>query len=401
MKHLAFGSAAVLLLLASCRPGEPATPTGPPPAALPTPRVSPQYGLDDFERPAVRARSADFAGFARGINLGNGLDAPSIGAWGVVLSETHFDLAAEAGFDHVRLPVRFSAHALATAPYKVEEDFFRHVDWAIREALERNLGVVVDFHHYGELSEHPEQHAERFVGIWEQIAKRYRDRPSSVVFELLNEPCQQLDPGKWNELLARAHAAVRKTNPDRFVLVDSYFWAASDYLRALRLPADPNVVATFHMYQPILFTHQGAEWMDPEYSTVGVVFPGPPARPVVPTPEAEAVGWVREWFEKYNTAPLVSNPGGPATVFAHFRTVENYIEQTGRRVYLGEFAAIDNADPQSRANYIRLVREEAERHNIGWAYWDDGGRNQAMRVGAKSWVPFIREALLPPPAAPD
>src|SRR5688572_31063786 len=42
----------------------------------------------------------------RGINLGNGLDAPSIGAWGVVLEERHFELAARAGFDHVRLPVR-------------------------------------------------------------------------------------------------------------------------------------------------------------------------------------------------------------------------------------------------------------------------------------------------------
>jgi hypothetical protein len=66
----------------------------------------------------------------RGINLGNSLDAPRDGAWGVVLNERHFAMAAAAGLDHVRLPVRFSAHADDGPPYAVDEDFFQRVDWA-------------------------------------------------------------------------------------------------------------------------------------------------------------------------------------------------------------------------------------------------------------------------------
>src|SRR5688572_31609948 len=83
----------------------------------------------------------------RGINLGNGLDAPSIGAWGVVLEQAHFELAARAGLDHVRLPVRFSAHAGATAPFTLEEEFLAKVDWAIEQALSRKLSIIVDLHH--------------------------------------------------------------------------------------------------------------------------------------------------------------------------------------------------------------------------------------------------------------
>jgi len=53
-------------------------------------------------RPDVIARSAPLPGFMKGINLGNCLDAPAEGAWGTSISEKHFEMAAAAGFDHVR-----------------------------------------------------------------------------------------------------------------------------------------------------------------------------------------------------------------------------------------------------------------------------------------------------------
>jgi len=46
-----------------------------------------------------------------GINLGNALDAPKEGDWGVVLQSDYFKLIKTAGFNHVRLPVRWSSHA--------------------------------------------------------------------------------------------------------------------------------------------------------------------------------------------------------------------------------------------------------------------------------------------------
>jgi endoglucanase len=356
---------------------------------------APAAELSRIARPEVRTRALPIPGFMRGINLGNDLDAPHAGAWGVTLRDDHFAMAAAAGLDHVRLPVRFSAHADHTAPYRVDPQFFARVDWAIEQALGRRLSIIVDLHHFEELMKDPEGQSERFLGIWKQIAERYQQKPPAVAFELLNEPSAKLDSAKLNPLMARAIGIVRARNPTRLVLVDSYFWANAEYLHQLVLPEDPNVIPSFHMYQPILFTHQGAEWMEPEFQTRGVVFPGPPATPIKPVPAAQATPWTRSWFDGYSRLPLDQNPSGPSTVFSHFEKAEAYVARTKKRMYLGEFGAIDNADARSRVSYIRLVREEAERHGFGWAYWDDGGKNKGMDVATGKWVPAIEAALFP------
>ena len=337
--------------------------------------------------------SAEVPGFMRGINLGNGLDAPTEGAWGVHLSEAHFELAKAAGLDHVRLPVRFSAHAGQAAPYTIDEAFFQRVDWAVDQATSHGLSVIVDLHHYEELMKEPDANADRFVGLWTQIAARYRGRPATVAFELTNEPCDKLTPNHLNPLHARALAVVRATNPTRIVFVDGYEWAGAQWLKRLELPEDPNIVATFHMYQPILLTHQAAPWMPPEFGTPGIIFPGPPAQPVQPVPAARNTGWVNDWIRKYNSEPAETNPGGPKTVYDIFQLAEAYVADSKRRVYMGEFGIMDTADPVSRETWLSLVRHEAERRHIGWAYWDDGGKFQAMDVTHRRWVPNLRRAL--------
>ena len=331
----------------------------------------------------------------RCVNLGNGLDAPNEGGWGVVLTDEHFSTAKAAGFDHVRLPVRFSAHADAKPPYTIDETFFKRVDWAIAQALGQGLPIIVDLHHYQELSDDPDANSARFIGLWQQIAERYKPQPETVIFELLNEPNKQLNPAKLNALHKKTIEVVRASNPTRIIMVDSYFWANTSYLRALELPRDPNIVAQFHMYQPILFTHQGAQWMDPEYGTTGIVFPGPPSKPVQPVDAAQNVSWVRDWIKAYNTQPADRNPGGMKTIHEEFDRASTYAQAAGARVYLGEFGAIDHADPASRVNYYKAVREEAERRNIAWCVWDDGGNMRLLKPQEKSWVPELKQALIP------
>jgi len=124
----------------------------------------------------------------RGINLGNALEAPKEGAWGVTLKAEYFKAIKDAGFDSVRLPVKWSAHAQETAPYTIDPMFFERVVWAIDQALANRLNIIVNVHHYNEVDAAPEEHLPRLEGLWRQIAARYKDRPRAVVFELLNEP---------------------------------------------------------------------------------------------------------------------------------------------------------------------------------------------------------------------
>jgi endoglucanase len=117
----------------------------PSPAALPTAAPS--------EPPELFALNKRLG---RGVNLGNALEAPSEGAWGVTLQEAYFKLIRDAGFDAVRIPVRWSAHAAKTEPYTIQPAFFERVDWAIQQALDRGLVAVVDMHHYEELDKRPQ-----------------------------------------------------------------------------------------------------------------------------------------------------------------------------------------------------------------------------------------------------
>jgi endoglucanase len=332
---------------------------------------------------------------ARGVNLGNALDAPSEGEWGVTLGEADFPRVRAAGFDHVRLPVRFSAHAAADPPYAIDPAFFARVDWAVAQALANDLAVIVDLHHYEELMKDPDAHAARFVALWRQIAARYRAAPPAVCFELLNEPHDRLTAEKWNVLAEAALHVVRATNPTRTVVLEGVDWASAKNLRdTLRVPDDPGVVASFHMYQPILFTHQGARWMPSEFQTTGVRFPGPPPAPLAPSAEATKVAWVAAWFERYDREPAATNPSGSSTIAEQLDMARELARSRHVPVYVGEFAAIDNADMASRAAWTRAVRVESERRGFGWAYWDDGGSFEAYDRQRGAWVPELLEALL-------
>jgi endoglucanase len=345
--------------------------------------------------PAARFPSASGSSekprLQKGINLGDALEAPSEGEWGVVLDEANFSRASSKGFDHVRLPVRFSGHAKSEPPYTIDDDFFRRVDWAVTEALSHGLAIVIDQHNYDALMDNPEAHRGRFVALWRQIAERYRDAPRAVCFELLNEPHGNLTAQEWNSILKETLGVVRKTNPSRTVVVEGVDWGSAKNLKdTLAVPDDPNLVGSFHMYQPILFTHQGAPWMPAEFQTKGVRFPGPPASPVTP---ATSVTWVRDWFARYNREPAATNPSGSTTIDGEIAMAKAFADSRHLPVYMGEFGAIDNADMASRVAWIRATRAAAERQGFGWAYWDDGGSFAAYDRKKGAWIPELEDAL--------
>lgn len=57
----------------------------------------------------------------RSINLGNALEAPNEGEWGVTLQADYFKVIHEAGFASVRIPVRWSTHASENPPFAIDD----------------------------------------------------------------------------------------------------------------------------------------------------------------------------------------------------------------------------------------------------------------------------------------
>ena len=352
--------------------------------------------IEGFKAGRLQTRAT--ADLKRGMNFGDAMDAPNEGDWGWTLSASDFAAVRAAGFDHVRVPMRISSHADAKPPYAIEKRFLHRMDWAVDQALSNDLGIIVDMHHYQPMMAAPKVHADRLVGLWRQIAAHYRGMPRAVVYEVLNEPTDKLTAEVWNPILARVVAAIRAIDPERVIIVEGAHWASAKDLRdTLQVPTgDPNLVASFHMYAPMYFTHQGFSWMEPWYQTRGVTFPGPPAAPVAPVAAADAHAEGHDFFQRYNSEPAATNPGGPAAIIEQMEMAEAFAKRTGMRVYLGEFGAGVNADVASRGRWVRTARTEAEKRGFGWGYWDFC-RNFAAyaQLGfAGKWIPEIRAALL-------
>jgi|tagenome__1003787_1003787.scaffolds.fasta_scaffold20916137_2 endoglucanase len=333
--------------------------------------------------------------FTRGINLGNRLEAPNEGDWGGVIQAEDFPFIAQRGFDHVRIPIRFSGHAVAAAPYTIDPAFFSRVDTVLDQAAAANLAVVVDMHAYDELAADVAANRDRFVALWTQIAARYQSRPDTVAFELLNEPNGQLDT-TWNDVMLPAIQAIRATNPRRLLIVDSVFWADPTKLSALTLPDDANILASIHLYEPKLFTFQGMAWMGPPFLTTGVIFPGPPAAPIDPVQAAKDASWANQWFIDYNTKPAATNPSGPATIAAQIALIDAYRQGQGRSVYNGEWGPQSGGALDSRVRLVTAVRQQCETAGVGWAIWEDPVNMNLFDARAGTWLTAIVDALLPP-----
>jgi endoglucanase len=107
----------------------------------------------------------------------------------------------------------------------------------VEHALKNDLLVIINIHHFDEVNADPQGQREFLLALWEQIAEHYKDAPETVLFELLNEPNgSRFTAAVWNKLAADTLAVVRKTNPERFVIIGPVNWNSVDYLNSLRCP---------------------------------------------------------------------------------------------------------------------------------------------------------------------
>jgi endoglucanase len=209
----------------------------------------------------------------------------------------------------------------------------------------------------------PDTHLPRLVGLWQQIAARYKDKPAGVYFELLNEPHGKLTEEKWNAAIPRVLRAVRQTNLARPVIVGPGQWNGIRALDKLELPKDDrNLILTVHFYDPFQFTHQGASWVKGAEKWKGRKWTGSDAeRAAIRQPFAKAAAWA---------------------------------EKHGRPVFLGEFGAFQAADMDSRARWTRFVTREVEKLGFSWAYWEFCSGFGAYDQRAGAWREPLKAALL-------
>ena len=329
--------------------------------------------------------------FQHGVNLGDYLEAGN--NRGVTIAADEFVQMKRAGFDHVRVPVGWHHYAGAAPDFTLSPEIFARVDFAVTNTLANKMAVMINIHHFNELDHDPAGATEEFLAIWRQIAAHYQKFPKQLAFELDNEPHENATTALMNPIYARAIAEIRQTNPKRTIVVEPGGWGGIGELKNLVLPTDDNVIVSAHCYEPFHFTHQGATWTSGSTPVTGIVFPGPPAQPLVPDPKLQLKNYMRDWIEKYNTLPADKNPSSPLAFSGKLKYIHAWSDFYGRPVHLGEFGAYIKADAASRANFYAAFRHTAEKEKLGWCIWDWSANFRYWDKKNNCPMPGMHEAL--------
>ncbi len=309
--------------------------------------------------------------FLRGVNLGNGLEAPPGQNWGVHYTADDLRLIRNEGFDHVRIPVGWHHYTGAGPEFRLQPAIFARADKLVFAGLRQGLSVIINIHHFDQFTTEPKRETARFLAIWRQLSTHYASAPEGLAFDLLNEPKDAATTEVINPIFAEAIQEIRRIDAKRTIFAGAGRWNNIGELPFFRLPdGDLNLIVTVHNYEPFYFTHQGADWAGPDTKLTGIVFPGPPSHPLKPGPKLKLNSWVVDWVKAYNTEPTAANPSTPRGFQGALADAKEWSLYYGRPIHVGEFGCLINADSRSRANYYRAFRETAEAAQIGWALWD-------------------------------
>lgn len=307
-----------------------------------------------------RAPAAAFP-MRRGVNLGNALEAPNEGDWGYRIELPHLDAIRDAGFDGVRLPVRFDAHAGSTPPYAFGGNFWRRIDEVVDHALELGLKVQLDMHHYERLISEPERQRDRFLGMWATIAQHFRGAAAGLMLEPFNEPNGAYWQGRNLTMLQfDVLRVIRERDATRMVVFGPGNWQNIDGLRGWSPPPDPHSAVSVHYYEPHAFTHQNAEWLGDEAPNFG-----------------------RDWGTSEDRRQ----------VYQHITQAAAWGAERGYTMQLGEFGVNRSLPVQQRAQWTRTVRELCEANNWGWCVWDFAGAFPVWDRETGAPIPMMRDAL--------
>ena len=173
------------------------------------------------------------------------------------------------GFDFIRLPV--NPAVLLANPAPVRERDLDLAETGMQTFLAQNIRVIFDLHFWSppdkvwtaEAVISPANPAafDRFTALVTEVAGRLARYPQgTVALDLLNEPPHCAD-ARWFQQQAELVRAARAVAPTLPLLLTGCNGGV-DNLMAMNATntdfSDPNLLFTFHYYEPLLFTHQGS-----------------------------------------------------------------------------------------------------------------------------------------------
>ncbi len=325
---------------------------------------------------------------ASGVNLSHWLWLPkeqnADNRWKFIKRE-ELDALREAGLTHVRLPLDPAAlwdrEAKALRPGAWGE-----AEYAVELCLAAGLGVVFDIHPLGSRSQWimPDEKTgatEHLEALWMALAPRCAQWDAERLFlEIMNEPHEIKEAGAWAAAQQRVATIIRDHCPNHTIIATGDEWGGVEGLKKLDPLDDGNVVYSFHFYEPMTFTHQGATWGWEGWKHLrNVPYPcsTQQAKDIAKTIDDEKgrKGLIGEHSDK-DDAKQKFGGWNRSRMAARIDEAVAWSRKHARKgdalpVYCGEFGAIKEFSPrESRLAWVKDIAGVCRERKIGWAMWD-------------------------------
>jgi aryl-phospho-beta-D-glucosidase BglC (GH1 family) len=171
----------------------------------------------------------------------------------------------QSGFNSVRVPFSYRLFVSDGTPAKLEGEGYRLLDDVVAWCKKEGLYVILDMHAapggqtgdniddswgYPFLYESVESQ-DLTVNIWRKIAGRYRNEPTVIGYDLLNEPiahyftAADLNP-KLEPLYRKIVSGIREVDRNHIIFLGGAQWDGN--FKVFGSPFDPKLAYTFHKY---------------------------------------------------------------------------------------------------------------------------------------------------------
>ena len=190
------------------------------------------------------------------------------------LAEEDIAFIKSAGATVVRLPLNYRHFERDDEPFIYMEPGFARLDKVVRWCARHNLYAIFDLHavqcwqnndwHCDNSSRHTHfwqhtQFQDRYVGLWEEFARRYKGNDIIAGYNVMNEPVSNAPAGRFyddreykpdwdtfNRVNRRVVKAIRAIDPDHIIFLEGDLF--SSRFEKMDAPFADNLVYSSHNY---------------------------------------------------------------------------------------------------------------------------------------------------------
>jgi len=273
----------------------------------------------------------------------------------------------------VRLPFNYRHFESDQKPFEYLERGFERLSRAIDWCEKEGLYAILDLHavqgwqnpdwHSDNGSRQAllwstRQYQDRFVALWEELARRFRGQRAVAGYNVINEPVTGTPRGRFfntyrtnweplNALYRRVVGAIRAIDPEHIIFLEGDFYSLR--FSGLEAPFAENLVYSSHNYNAGGFG-PGA-------------YPGP-------------IGG-EQWDARHQTVVFERNEG------------TQFSRQHGVPLWVGEFGSVYNGRAEEIGDRLRAMDDQLAAFEAGGAHWTAWTYKD---VGTMGWVTLRPES---------